>query len=136
MSVVISSYINLYLLYHLLVNLAKGLSILLIFLKAPTLLSIDYLYILFFLCFDISPMFVYLLLSTLFFYAIFSFYSRTFGDATKLLIWVLFTFLIQTLLPFRTAFIVSPRFEYIVFLFILKISLTLIKFEIPFLMFA
>lgn len=131
MSVVISSYINLYLLY-LLVNLAQGLSILLIFLKAPTLLSIDYLYILFFLCFDISPMFVYFLLSTLFSML----FSRTFGDAAKLLIWVLFTFLIQTLLPFRTAFIASPRFGYIVFLFILKISLTLIKFEIPFLMFA
>ena len=119
----------------LLVSLAKGLCILLIFLKESAPGFVDSLYSSFcFYLFDFIPEFGYFLLLVLL--GLFaSFCSRAFSCAVKLLVYALSSFFLEALIvisfPLRTGFIMPYRFGYVVASFSLNSKKSLFLYSLP-----
>jgi hypothetical protein len=136
-SVVISPFSFLILLIRMLflcplVSLAKGLSILLIFLKEPTRLT---LCIVLFVSTWLILALSLIIFCRLLLLEFASSCSRTFRCAVKLLVYAHSSFLLEALramsFPLRTAFIVSHMFGYVVPLFSLNSKKSLNSLFLP-----
>ena len=117
-----------------LVSLAKGLSILLIFSKNQLLVWLNLCIVLFVSTWLISSRSLIISCCLLLLGEFASFCSRTFRCAIKLVVYALSSFFLETLramsFPLRTAFIVSPKFWYVV-ASLLNSKKSLISFFIP-----
>jgi hypothetical protein len=115
-----------------LVNLAKGLSILLIFSKNQLLVWLILRIVLFVCTWLVSPLSLIIYCCLLLLGEFASFSSRACRCVVSLLVYALSSFFFQSLralsFPLRTAFIVSHKFRYVVVSFSLNSKKSLISF--------